>query len=263
MTTPRPKCIKCGLEDGACICAHIAPQNSRDALITRVRKLSKMTTANGCSESEANFAAEKIAAIMAEHALTQDELSIKADAAHCIQDEFIFFGKDFGEWYALTGAIARLYSCRTWGSYERNEDILGLGFSTQVKPFVFYGFATDVCAAISTMSICFTAVATEADRQRSKKRDFGMGMVARLCQRVNDMKKVVPTGTALIVLKDQLVTAEFTKLGLKLGKARASTRKIDSAAYAKGFAAGAHVNISSGSAAMAKPSSQPRALGRG
>lgn len=125
----------------------------REALAARVRKLSRMTTVNGCSESEAAFAAQRIAEIMAAHALTQDELSIREDSAHCVKDEFIFWGRDFGDWHWLHSSIARLYACKAWGGASRQEDELGLGFTTYVKPFIFFGLANDVTACIATMSI--------------------------------------------------------------------------------------------------------------
>lgn len=217
-------------------------QASREALAARVRKLQKMTTQAGCSETEASFAAARIAAIMAEHDLTQDELSLKEDATHCVKDEFIFWGRDFGDWRGLQGSIASLFGVKTWGGLSREEDKLGLGFTTRVKPFIFFGLANDVTASIATMSICFSAVATTAERERRKRADFAAGMIARLAERIDELRPKVQTGTALIVLKDQLVNAEFAKLGLRLHKARGS-RTIDPTAFARGFAAGAHVNI--------------------
>jgi hypothetical protein len=236
-------------------------QASRETLATRVRKLQKMTTQAGCSESEAAFAASRIAAIMAEHALTQDELSLKEDAAHCIKDEFIFWGSDFGDWRGLQGSIARLFGVKTWAGLSREEDELGLGFTTRVKPFVFFGLANDVTAAIATMSICFSAVATTAERERRKRQDFAAGMIARLAKRIDELRPKVQTGTALIVLKAQLVNAEFAKLGLRLVSARGS-RTVDPAAFARGFAAGAHVNIHGGRNATGSTPA-PRQIGGG
>jgi hypothetical protein len=217
----------------------------REALAARVRKLSKMTTANGCSENEAAFATLRIAEIMAAHALTQDELSIKEDAAHCIQDDFILFGQATGDWYIIHQSIARLYGCKAWQKAVRLEEIEGLGISHPVRPFRFYGLANDVVACISTMSICYTAVATECEGKR-KATDFGLGMITRLSARIDELKPKFTTGSALIVLKDQLVTEAFAKEGIRLRHVNAKQRNVDPTAYAQGFAAGAHVNIHGG-----------------
>lgn len=233
---------------------------SREALAERVRKLQKMTTANGCSEAEAAFAAQKIAAIMAEHALTQDELSLKEDTAHCIQDEFLIWGRDYGDWWKLQQSVARLFDCKCWGMRARLEEMPDLGISHPVKPFVFYGMPYDVVACISVMSICFSAVSTTMERERGKRQDFAIGMVARLCQRIDEMKPKRATGTGLIVLKGQLVDAAFAQLGLKIRNVKVGARSVDAAAYAKGFAEGAHVNLSGGRNATTT-SAAPRQLG--
>src|SRR5882724_3666775 len=119
-------------------------QIDRNALAERVRKLSKMTIANGCSENEAAFAAAKIAAIMAEHALTQDELSLKEDSAHCLKDEFIIWGQEHGDWWKLQQSIARLFDCKCWSMKARIEQIPELEIGHPVRPFVFYGMPYDV-----------------------------------------------------------------------------------------------------------------------
>lgn len=231
----------------------------RKAIIARVQKLSKMTTANGCSETEAQFANERISALMAEYALTQDEISIKADAAGCLKDEFIFFGRDYGDWMALQSSIARLYACKNWTGAAREEDILGLGFETKIRPFVFFGFASDVTACIATMSICFTAVATESDKQKKKSRDFAYGMVSRLCERINELKPKMQTGTGLIVLKDQLVTDEFAKLNMKF-RYVSNNRNVDADAFNRGRAAGDRVSLNGNANGVRSNNGQPLRL---
>lgn len=233
---------------------------NREALAERVRKLQKMTTANGCSEAEAAFAAQKIAAIMAEHALSQDELSLKEDAAHCIKDEFLIWGRDYGDWWKLQQSVARLFDCKCWGSATRLEEMPDLGISHPVRPFTFYGMPYDVTACISVMGICYSAVETTMERERGKRQDFAIGMVARLCLRIDEMKPKRATGTGLIVLKGQLVDAAFAQEGIRLRKVTANARPVDAAAYAKGYAAGAHVDIGGGrNATTTAPA--PRQLG--
>ena len=235
----------------------------RDALAAKVRKLAKMTVENGCSENEAAFAFKRIAEIMAAHALTQDELSLKEDAAKCVRDEFIYFGQEVGDWGLLQASIARLFACKHWYAKVRLEELEGLDISHPVRPFVFYGMPYDVVACISTMRICHSAVATAADKERRKQQDFAAGMIARLILRINDLKPKFTTGTGLIVLKDQLVTEAFAKEGIRLRSVYTGnngTRPIDKQAYAKGFAAGAHVNIGGGRSATPAPA-QPRQRG--
>lgn len=50
---------------------------NRDKLIAKIKALREMTSARGCTEAEAMAAAEKAAALMAEHAIDQDMLEIR------------------------------------------------------------------------------------------------------------------------------------------------------------------------------------------
>lgn len=74
-------------------------------------------------------------------------------------------------------------------------------------------------------------------------------------ERINEMRPKLQTGSALIVLKDQLVTDEFAKLGLRFRNVRARTN-VDMAAFSRGMAAGNGVNLSGGASNV---NSAPRA----
>jgi len=53
----------------------------RSKLIAKIRALKEKTTGNGCTEAEALAAAEKAAALMAEHAISEDKLEIRDQSA--------------------------------------------------------------------------------------------------------------------------------------------------------------------------------------
>lgn len=65
-----------------------------------------------------------------------------------------------------------------------------------------------------------------------------------------------------MVLKDQLVTDAFAKLGLRLHTVGHS-RAVDQGAFARGFAAGAHVDIHGGRANVAGRDTSPPRLSQG
>ena len=58
-----------------------APRPDRDAVIRRIRALREMTTGNGCTEAEALAAAGKLAAMMAEHGVSDDEIAMNVARA--------------------------------------------------------------------------------------------------------------------------------------------------------------------------------------
>lgn len=226
---------------------------TRDEAIARVQKLRAMTEANGCSEAEAALAFAKLQQLMLDWDLTQDETSIRQDAAGCIEDSFRYFGATRAEWSRCAAPIAKLYHCRYY--HKRTvEDPLGLGQFQPIWNIRFFGFKLDVEAAITMVSIVATAIETEARRQRGHKavkESYAMGMAARLIERIEAMlpPPAAVSGTALIVLKDQLVTDEWRKhcaaQGLKFRQS-SWTGPADAAAFARGYASGGNVDLGTG-----------------
>lgn len=223
---------------------------SREALLAKLRKLRAMTTAAGCSEAEANFAAARVAALLAEHNVAESELSIRLDAQGCIQDEFLDFGTGRRAWQTVAFAIARLFQVECWRS-NGMEDPLETGIPMAVIKTKFFGFPADVAASIALTAICANAIATEttawakANRIRNsstKLDDFAIGMSSRLCERITVLRSHVGLGQALVVVKTEVVAAEFAKLGLKLSHGR-KMQATDAASYYAGQSAAASVDI--------------------
>lgn len=228
-------------------------QAERQRIIDLMRKLSKMTTANGCSEAEAVFASAKLDALRLEWDVQQDEMTIKADAAGCITDFYTSFGRR-EPWFTVIGSIAKLTNTKAWlapGSMEV------LGIESPTTDIKYFGYPLDVASAIALTSICFTAISTEALSYGSKMRrgnkklmalaSFKYGMGTRICYRLYDMalaRTQWSNSTQLISLKDQLVTDEFAKLNLNLGKPKSvAPLAVNSAAMNAGDAAGRRVNL--------------------
>jgi hypothetical protein len=241
---------------------------SRDSIVDRIRKLAKFTTANGCTEAEAGLAAAKVAALIAEYDVTQDELSLRRDDTGCITDDYTELNATISDWAECCADIAALYGTRGWFK-QGSEDALGLGFETPTVRIKYFGLPSDVAACLATSALICVAVNTEAvafkTRSPNARLDFRGGMVSRLCERLQQMhrERTVAqrsTGTALIVLKDQLVTEEYAKLNMRL-RARygsAPTRQRNADAWVAGRNAGARVDLT-GSAKIAQA---PLRIGR-
>lgn len=226
----------------------------RDATIARIRKLSKMTTANGCSEQEALFAAKRVADLIAEFQVDQTELRVREDARGCIRDEFIIYNRR-EEWTRVVGAIATLFSTRGWREF-REDDPFGMDLCPQPSIAVhFYGYPEDVAASCALIAICYTAIQSEsltwhkAQRKKTEKsrRSFETGMASRLAERIREMKpRHEAKGTDLIVLKGQLVDDEFANYcrdnNLRLVASRRSSA-ADPRAMAAGYSAGNKVDL--------------------
>jgi hypothetical protein len=241
-------------------------------ILARIRKLSAMTIANGCSEAEAQFAMEKVQQLMDEYQPTEQEL--RATARQCATDELVTMDDNHTDWSFIVTTAARYWGCKSWMS-TRHEDLLGLGLPQKFHIFRFFGLPNDAAAAQVMTAMCFTAIQTESTafaKALSKKqragdrahavRSFRMGMATRLSDRIQSMKAKRPvqaTGQALTVLKDQLVTEEFAKLGLRLRTYRTrASASVNSAAFAAGYARGGSTQLdpsnSIGRGALALPS---------
>lgn len=228
-----------------------ASNPARTALLARIRKLAAFTEANGATEAEASTAAAMIADLIARHNVTEDECSVREDTAGCLTDQFTELNAS-DDWIALVPVIARVYHCRAWFAV-RTEDPLGLGMVMRVRHVRYFGTALDAAAATATAAIVYTALQSAAKSFRGDRASFRAGMVARLEERLRELippeQPRASTGTALMVLKDQLVTEEFAKLNLRL-RSRAAcpsgTVRANGAAFAAGAAAGSRADIASG-----------------
>jgi hypothetical protein len=243
---------------------------ARDAIIDRMRKLSKMTTAHGCTENEANTANAMLAKLAAEWDIQQDELTLKADAQGCIRDEYLEVQTVRGEWTRVMGAIQNLFAVKVWFT-ARAEDVLDIGVAMQVRVVNVYGFPVDVAGALAMTTICHIAIATESEswkkankvRRKNALLDFQAGMASRLYDRISAMKPQfkAATGSSLIVLKDQLVRNEFAQYcrehNLKLYATR-SRQITNHGAFAAGQAAADRVSLNGG----AHISPSRKAIGR-
>lgn len=228
----------------------------RDSVIRKIRALRERTAANGCTEAEAEVALAKMHELISEYNVTQDEISVRRDAAGCVADSItVLNAKDAPLWYSAAGAISTYAKVRAWytSGIESTLDFL------PPSPFYriyFYGFPQDVATAISMCEVISDAcyyMSTNygASLHRAGRKDairqYGAGLCARLAERIREMARSVPTGTGLIVLKDQLVTDEFAKYcrehNMNLGSGKSFTTQRRDHHYSAGHADGDKVNL--------------------
>lgn len=230
----------------------------RTSIIERIRKLQKMTLAAGCTENEAANAAALVAKLIAENNIGMDELRLRRDATGCIKDCHVELRGSEHDWVAIGKTLARTFGTRCWYSTDY-EDVLELGFCTPTLRLWFFGLPADVEACVTIATICSYAVSTASgaftvtQRGRGKGkaqacREFRFGMIARLAERITELRPTIEasTGTALVVVKTQLVNEEFLKLGMRLRTVARPTINTSSAAYASGRTAGSRVDLGRG-----------------
>lgn len=224
---------------------------TRQELIAKLQSIRQMTTANGCSEAEAKTALRMLQRLMAEHQVAQSELDIKVEAQNCTTDEFTDISGKRGAWEQCVLEIGRLTGTKSWFA-PREEDVLGLGFTQRVVHCRFFGLQTDTQAAVVLTAIIHAAMVTESERSGLRARDlpaFQAGMAERINERLRLMRETQKAEMhraskgQLVVLKDQLVRAEYAKLGLRLSTRTSRTIRMNASAYAAGKAAGGRVDL--------------------
>ncbi len=222
-------------------------QRTKDELerVKRViRALQAKTEDNGCSEEEAMSAAAKLGQLLEDYDLQIDEVGVREDAAACVKNE-VFAADDF----AGTIVVGLKHFCSIIAYRVHGEGHAG--------KYVFFGVPHDVEIALYLYEVCAEAMEhdwsefMEVHGYSMKKRaSFRAGFAHRVYERLIQMKRErdernrKATGTALMVLKDQLVTQEFARqVGVKLVKGRASGGASDPNAYRAGMSSGGRVNL--------------------
>jgi hypothetical protein len=230
----------------------------------RIKALTEKTVANGCTEAEAMSAAEMVGRLLERYALSMDEIEVRA--ARCVQVEVELGSRRRRPIDGAVPAIARFCDCKVWlapaspaGSADPERD--------QPRPgirYIFFGFETDAALAAYLFTVIGRAIATEtaafkhaspwlkATKLRQATSSFQHGLVARVAARLDTMheeREVMVraqrvTGTALIVVKHQVVEDAFRETEVRLVSMSALGQRVGTKAYQAGWAAGDRVNLS-------------------
>jgi hypothetical protein len=227
-------------------------QNLAD-IKARIAKLSRMTVDNGCSEAEAMSAAAKIQSIIAEHGITIGEVKdyIASNDPNKEKMEEGFYGRNqrFHEVSRCLTDIANLFDCQGF----KTEKVVD---GKKIKVLYFYGFPQDVAAAMALTDLIARAMEndfrnyllnnrTQGYHGKTLRKAFMLGFAGRVRIRLRAMKeetKAKPTGTELIILKNQVVSQhlaiELKAKGIRVRTTTSKTTYRSVEAYAAGQSAG-------------------------
>lgn len=215
----------------------------------RIKALTERTVARGCTEAEAMAAAEMVGRLLERYALTMEEVDIRQEP--CIQASVPLGGQRRRPIDACVPAIARFCDCKVW--LTRTE---------QQAHYVFFGFETDTKLATYLFAVINRAMETEllafrratplltGTRLRRASASFQHGMAGRMAERLEailaereaEVGAQRTTGTALMVIRHQVVEEAFATTKVKLRSVSGLTYHRD-AAYHAGQAAGERVDL--------------------
>jgi hypothetical protein len=219
--------------------------SERERIAARIRALRARTVENGCTESEAMTAAEKLAQLLDDYNMTLDEADLRASPfADHVHDAAGTVGLKL---WKPASAIAKLTNTRYW---------------TEALPtrITFVGLSHEVEIAAYLLAICERAMRTESAammhavrrlphiKQAARVMPLLDGMADRLAARIRAMIPVQPPGTGLVVLRNALITEELARRGVEI-ETTAARRPMTWGAYSDGLRAGDAVALNPGVAA--------------
>ena len=215
----------------------------------RIRALTERTVARGCTEAEALSAAEMVGRLLERYALTMDEVDIRQEP--CVQASVPLGGQRRRPIDVCVPTIARFCDCKVW--LTRTE---------QQAHYVFFGFDPDTRLAVYLFTVITRAIETEllvfrrqmpalrGTKLRRAMASFQHGMAARIADRLEAMHTEreaqigakQATGTALMIIRHQVVEQAFAETKVKLRMVSSLSFHRD-AAYHAGQSAGERVDL--------------------
>ena len=228
-----------------------------DRVKLKIKALAAKTVDRGATEEEALAAMNVVGRLLTQYNLSMNELDVR-DASYKTIHMQIGRQKRHPIDHAVP-AIAAMTGTKTWfhkrwGTGNSTYAFFGQEQDLQMAEYLFKVIMSAMESELKTFkrTVEYHAV-TWAGGKASAAISFQRGMASRLSVRLQEMKQEqdeelkarAVTGTALVVLKSQLVEEEFKKqAGVKLRTARTSYRIGNNGAYSAGRAAGDKVNLS-------------------
>lgn len=226
-------------------------QTELEKVKSRVRALAARTVDRGCSEAETLAAAQKIGELLEVYGLTMSEVELRQEI--CIQRQLAFTGARLQALGVIFLSIVDLTETKGW--------MVGRNI------FVFYGLEPDVLMAEYLLHLLARTVDHEEAAYRAspgyqrshatpqnRLRSFRYGFAERVSNRIEELaahrraaedaaRTPASTGTALVLVKEQIITDGFRELGIRLRTSYTTRTVRDGAAYRMGMEAGGRVNL--------------------
>jgi hypothetical protein len=251
---------------------------------SKIKALASKTVDAGCSEHEVIAAMEMVGRLLSQYNLSMSEIDVRESVCKTIHIKTgrQRRGPIDGCVTALANLVgAKVWFSQSWGQQfnpqkwvkQTSYSFFGQEQDLDLIEYLYGVINSAINAEIDAFKQTDDYKAN--NRRKSATVSFGHGMSARISQRLVQMRRendaelaraaellrengngskftVVPnpgakgevTGTALIVLKGQLIEEEFKNTGLKIRKSYNQRRINDFSAFDRGRHAGNKVNLS-------------------
>lgn len=225
----------------------------------RIRALTARTVARGCSEAEAMAAAEKVGELLQVYGLAMSEVELREEA--CTQRSLVFDDPRRAAINWLFPALLRFTGCRGWTVGRAEFVLFGLDPDVQMAEWLLQVLAgalgREEAAFRTSPDYARSLVAPRGRRPvapQSVLRSFRLGFADRVAHRLDAMaeaqeraadaaRAATPSGTALVLLKEQKLEEGFRALGIRLRSVTRRSVVRDRGAYGRGQEAGGRVGL--------------------
>lgn len=217
----------------------------------RIEALRAKTVDNGCTESEALAAAEKVAELLDRHNLSLSDVEIQA--SECDRRTVETSRKTRAPLDYTISAIAEFCDCKVW----RETSADGL------RRYVFFGLRHDADAANNLAQMISAAIGSSTVRYRltrdylslpkreksTASTSFGIGMAISISSKLRDMKhardqKTEAAGRDLVVVKAAVVDRELERLNMTFREpGRTARRYVSEHAFNAGQVEGRNLSL--------------------
>jgi hypothetical protein len=215
----------------------------------KIRGLLNMTEANGASEAEAMFAAQKVGELLKEYNLDMSMVEIKA--IKCETRYVDHIGNNEKPADACIADIAKYVGCKSWLNTMKHNIryvcFFGEPASLEMAEYLYR--LIEVTIEFQSQNFKKTLDYQMAMKKKTAYVSFQKGMAHRIAMRLREMgvetyKDVSSSQNALVVAKNAIVEEQYSALQMEL-KNRVVVRSmhIDRNAYAAGTRVAEKVNL--------------------
>lgn len=215
---------------------------NRASLAAKIKALLSKTVENGCTEAEAMSAASAARSLMDRYHLDHGTLGMEEEGTNQYHQPFqtnkLFDTLDEVK-FGLLLQVMKFTDTKGWRTRGIGFTFFGLKSDTDFAAWLLESLSTFVIQK-ATSHVLTAALFSNT---RVSESSFITGCVDRINERLKAMTREragTGSGRELIPLKNQIVTRDFDKLGIKLGYGRSANFGNDrgTSGYAAGRAAG-------------------------
>lgn len=212
----------------------MAQSANLQAISARIRALLAKASDAGVTEHEALAFAAKAKELMQRYQLDLSDLEVREEGTSRVQSPM----RDLDIGLILVGSIAQYCDCRGWNNSRGAYcEFFGLRSDADLASWLWIALRSFV--EIETLNWSL-----ENGGSRQDVIDFSHACARRIRERLQAAKPAPEgRGRALLVLKNQIVTEEFAKLGLRLSSRSPNPTRASDAA-AQGRSAGDRASFS-------------------